>query len=224
MDDVTAYLRWMARLELGPDFENAPIDFEAMALNSQERFAEMRPGATDLRCESEGTAWLRMFDTSTDPLGRGHAWLRVSRNGAQQEFNFPVEFTPAVFTPKGAFGFLETSGGDQRLAWWGGELRRKHPLFRPPALIRTNTMRRKLLLVLILVNMLFAGALLARPAATQMMTRGLFDCCRGRGSRKRGSVLLLPVLLVDHGLSQRQGLPGRSRKGTSEDYAAPPPY
>lgn len=121
VDDVTAYLRWMARLELGPDFENAPIDFEAMALESQERFAEMRPGATDLRCESEGAAWLRLFDTSTDPLGRGHAWLRVSRNGAQQEFNFPVEFTPAVFTPKGAFGFLETSGGDQRLAWWGGE-------------------------------------------------------------------------------------------------------
>lgn len=40
-------------------------------------------------------------------------------------------------------------------------------------------MRRKLLFVLILVNILLAGALLAKPAATQIMTRGLFDCCKG---------------------------------------------
>lgn len=40
-------------------------------------------------------------------------------------------------------------------------------------------MRRRLLLVLILVNTLFAGALLAKPAATQIMTRGMVDCCKG---------------------------------------------
>ena len=40
-------------------------------------------------------------------------------------------------------------------------------------------MRRKLLTALILVNALLAGAVLTSPAATQMMTRGLFDCCKG---------------------------------------------
>ncbi len=120
VDDVTAYLRWMARLELGPDFEKAPIDFEAMALSSRDNFVDVRPVATDLRCESSETVWLRMFDTSTDPLGRGHSWLRVSRNGEQQEFRFPVQFTPTVFTPEGAFGFLELEE-NQQLAWWGND-------------------------------------------------------------------------------------------------------
>jgi hypothetical protein len=131
--DIEAYLRWMARLELGPDFDKAPIEYGALARSSRDRFAEFRPGATDLRCESEAAAWLRLFDTSSDPLGRSHTWLRVSPEGERRRFSFPEEFTPTVFTPQGAYGMMEAPEGYQRLAWWERESPHEGPLLEPPS-------------------------------------------------------------------------------------------
>jgi len=39
-------------------------------------------------------------------------------------------------------------------------------------------MRRKLIIGLALLNGLFAAALFALPAETQIVPRGLFDCCK----------------------------------------------
>jgi hypothetical protein len=119
LEDRARYLEWMARLELGPDFERAGIDFTALARAHQDRFVELRPLATDLRCEGRDVAWIRLFDTSADPLGRGQAWLRVSADGAYERFHFPPEFTPATFDGQGIYGVLEVPEGYQALAWWG---------------------------------------------------------------------------------------------------------
>jgi len=121
LKDIEAYLRRMGRLELGPKYEEAGINYTSMAQSYRHRFAEWRPFATDLRCQSREVAWLRRFDTSWDPLGRGEAWLKVSTDGTRQKVRFPVEFTPAVFTEQGAYGLFEVPEGYQRLAWWSGE-------------------------------------------------------------------------------------------------------
>ncbi len=121
LEDIETYLSWMARLELGPDYEDARIDYSSMAKSNRDRFAERAPIATDLRCQSGTEAWLRQFDTSSDPLGRGQTWLQISANGTRRRVRFPDGFTPALFTEEGAFGVLEVPEGFQRLAWWKEE-------------------------------------------------------------------------------------------------------
>ncbi|TFH64049.1 MAG: hypothetical protein E4G90_08885 [Gemmatimonadales bacterium] len=121
LEDIEAYLKWMGRLELGPDHDEAGINYARMARASRDRFAERVPGATDLRCEAKGVAWLRLFDTSVDPLGRGQTWLRVSERGDSRRYRFPDGFTPMVFAGQGAYGVLEVPEGYQVLAWWNGE-------------------------------------------------------------------------------------------------------
>lgn len=66
--------------------------------------------------------WLRMFDTTMDPLGKGRAWVRVSAREPPMKYLFPDEFIPFVFTVEGVYGALERPGGFQLLAWW----RREH--------------------------------------------------------------------------------------------------
>jgi len=115
--DMERYLRQMARLELGPDYEGAGIDFTAMAAARRDQFPQRRPLATGLRCESGDVAWVRLFDTDTDPLGRSRTWLRVPASGPQDAIMFPAAFAPFVFTPEGVLGVLEAPDG-QRLARW----------------------------------------------------------------------------------------------------------
>jgi hypothetical protein len=115
--DVERYLRRMARLELGPDYEGAGIDFTAMAGARRDQFPQRRPLATGLRCASADVAWVRLFDTDPDPLGRSRTWLRVPASGPQDAVTFPPAFSPFVFTPQGALGVLEAPDG-QRLARW----------------------------------------------------------------------------------------------------------
>ena len=118
LEDIEAYLTWMGRLELGPNHEGAGIDYSGMARAFRDRFAERHPGPTDLRCEAKGVAWLQLFDTAVDPLGRGQTWTRVSEPGDSRRYRFPDEFTPMVFRGQGAYGVLEVSDGFQVLAWW----------------------------------------------------------------------------------------------------------
>jgi hypothetical protein len=118
--DLEAYLRHMARLELGPDFEKAGINFAAEAASRRQAFAQEAPLATDLRCESGEVAWLRLFSTDHDPLGRSRSWLRVPRSGPVLRVTFPESFTPFLFTPREVFGMLQTPGGLQQAARWRG--------------------------------------------------------------------------------------------------------
>ncbi len=118
--DIEAYLRWMGRLELGPDHDAAGIDYARFARASRDRFAQRHPGPVDVRCEKKGVSWLRLFDTSGDPLGRGQSWMRVSDKEAPRRYRFPDRFTPMVFAGEGAYGVLEVEEGYQLLAWWNG--------------------------------------------------------------------------------------------------------
>ena len=118
LQDIERYLRWMGRLELGPEHEGAGVDYERAAIERRTLFSDRRPFATDLKCESYGTAWLRLFDTASDPLGRSGEWLRVPMDRAFERVRFPVEFTPVLFTPEGVYGLYESPEGYQRLAWW----------------------------------------------------------------------------------------------------------
>jgi len=118
LDDIETYLRWMARLELGPGYESSGIDFTNLAPDYRGRFADVRPMATDIRCESSDVAWLRLFDTSVDPLGRGADWIRVSIDTRTERFSFPSAFNPVVFTEEAVYGVMEVSQGHQTLARW----------------------------------------------------------------------------------------------------------
>jgi hypothetical protein len=118
--DIRRYLEWMARLELGTGYPAAEIDFEALARRYENRFSPVAPVATDLRCESEKAAWIRLFDTSHDPLGRGPEWLRVPQGaGAIRGVRFPLAFTPFLFTEESVVGILEDwRDPGQALALW----------------------------------------------------------------------------------------------------------
>ena len=120
LGDIEAYLRWMGRLELGPDHDAAGIDYARVARASRDRFAQRHPGPVDVRCEALGVSWLRLFDTSVDPLGRGQTWWRVSDKEDPRRYRFPEGFTPVVFAGEGAYGVLEVAEGYQLLAWWNG--------------------------------------------------------------------------------------------------------
>jgi hypothetical protein len=120
-ESIEAYLRWMGRLELGPDHEEAGIDYAVMARQVRERFAKTQPTATDIRCQPGGVAWMRLFSTSSDPLGRSRIWRRISMEGEVEDYQFPTEFDPVLFTSDGAYGVLEADGAFQQLALWGGK-------------------------------------------------------------------------------------------------------
>jgi hypothetical protein len=119
-ENIEAYLRWMGRLELGPGHEEAGLDYAVMARQVRERFAKTQPTATDIRCQPGGVAWMRLFSTSSDPLGRSRVWRRISLEGEVEDFEFPPEFDPVLFTSDGAYGVLEVDGAFQQLALWGG--------------------------------------------------------------------------------------------------------
>jgi hypothetical protein len=115
--DVVGYLRLMARLELGVEPEEKGIDIDAMARSSREYFADLAPLATDLRCGAGEVAWLRLFDTTHDPLGRGSIWMTLGDQGLRS-FRFPDGFSPFAFEDRGVLGVLEDDLGFQRVALW----------------------------------------------------------------------------------------------------------
>ena len=118
LEDIMTYLRRMARLELGPEFEAAGIDFRGFARQARDRFAEEAPSATDIRCETKSTVWLQLFDTSHDSTGKSQTWIQISRSGSSRRFTFPNSFTPSVFSSEGVFGLSEGAEGVQRLSRW----------------------------------------------------------------------------------------------------------
>ena len=118
LDDIEAYLRRMARLELGPGWEEKIPDLRSMARVSRSRFALEAPAATEIRCATDDSAWLRMFSTTVSPVGLGSDWLRVETTGALTRTSFPEPFSPKAFTDEGAFGVWTDEVGLQQLARW----------------------------------------------------------------------------------------------------------
>ena len=116
--DIASYLEAMARVELGPDYADAGIDFTAMAREARPLFADQLPFATEVVCAEGGTALLRLFDNRTDPLGRGRRWLRVSRSGAVDPIEFPAFFEPVAAAARGLLGSYESPDGLRWLAEW----------------------------------------------------------------------------------------------------------
>ncbi len=116
--DIAVYLEEMARVELGPDYANAGIDFMAMAREARPLFSDHLPFATEVVCVEGGPAWLRLFDNRTDPLGRGRRWLRVSRSGAIEPIEFPASFQPVAVALWGLLGSYESPDGLRWLAEW----------------------------------------------------------------------------------------------------------
>lgn len=114
--DVERYLGLMARLEIGADPEERGLDLSAMARSSRELFARDAPVATELRCGVGHEAWLRLFDTSLDPLGRGRDWLVVDPGGFTR-VRLPDGFSPLVILRDRIVGVLEDGQG-QRVASW----------------------------------------------------------------------------------------------------------
>lgn len=118
MTDISAYLERMIRLELGPNYPDAGIDFDVMARSARSQFADHLPFVTSVLCRTGGTAWLRLFDNRTDPLGHGRRWLRISRDGAVEAIEFPPLFEPLTATARGVLGSLQFPDGVQWLAEW----------------------------------------------------------------------------------------------------------
>ncbi len=118
--DIAAYLEAMARLEIGPGYTEAGIDFMAEARRVRELFSDRAPYATRLLCEDARTVWLQLFDNRTDALGRGRRWLRFDKAGTSETIEFPRAFRLLAVTPQrvlGAYEGLEAEEG-QRLAEW----------------------------------------------------------------------------------------------------------
>ncbi len=116
--DIAAYLARMARLEIGPNYEEQEIDFAAMARQHRRRFADYAPSITDVRCGERGAVWLQLFDNRSDPLGHGRRWLRVARSGDMDAMEFPAGFRPLAVAATTVFGTYETRDGAERLASW----------------------------------------------------------------------------------------------------------
>ena len=111
--DIERYLEWMARLEIGPEYDTHGIDFGVMARQFRDRFAADRPAVTDLRCQGGNTLWLRLFSTNNDPLGKGDVWLLAPRDGPIRKVRTPIGFTPFLFRPEGPIGSSRLPGGDE---------------------------------------------------------------------------------------------------------------
>lgn len=116
--DIALYLERMIRLELGPNYTEAGIDFDVMARTARPQFADHLPFVTSVLCRAGGAAWLRLFDNRTDPLGHGRRWLRVSRTGGIEAIEFPPLFEPLTPTARGVLGSLGFPDGVQWLAEW----------------------------------------------------------------------------------------------------------
>ena len=119
-EDIEIYLQRMWRLELGPGFRNADFDFQRLATKYRHLFPPDQPPVTDIRCESMEVVWLRLFDTTHDPLGRSQSWKKVSKDGPSERITFPASFVPRVFSPQAVWGLAEGPNGSQRLGRWSG--------------------------------------------------------------------------------------------------------
>jgi hypothetical protein len=117
-EDIESYLRLMLRHELGGTPEEQGMDVRTMVRSRRALFAETAPVGVELRCGEEGAAWLRLFDTRVDGLGRGPTWVQARVDTAPMLWTFPEGFSPVAFEEGRAIGVFEDPAGAQHAAWW----------------------------------------------------------------------------------------------------------
>jgi hypothetical protein len=117
-EDIESYLRLMLRHELGGTPEEQGMDVRTMVASRRALFAEAAPVGVELRCGEEGAAWLRLFDTRVDGLGRGPTWVQARVDAAPMLWTFPDGFSPVAFEEGRTFGVFEDEAGAQHAAWW----------------------------------------------------------------------------------------------------------
>ncbi len=116
-EGVEAFLRYQARLELGPGFERAGIDFRAQARQVRDAFGATGPAFVDLRCGAGTEVWLQTFDLGDHPLGLGSTWVRLAQGHPQERVRFPSDFRPLTFDENGVTGVERTRAGDHLATW-----------------------------------------------------------------------------------------------------------
>ncbi len=128
---VLSYIRWRVRVESGAGSPIPESYIQRLEQRFRPVFAKEAPPVTDIRCQAPGTAWLRLFDTSQDPVGRSQTWERVSDNNDHRRITFPPGFTPLVFSGQGAVGLMTGPDGLEHLARWPDPISTPKPPLQP---------------------------------------------------------------------------------------------
>ena len=115
---ILAYIRWRVRVESESGFRAPEPYIQRLERRFRPIFPKEAPPVTDIRCQAPGTAWLRLFDTSQDPVWRSQTWQRVTDRSGHRRITFPPGFTPLAFTGEGAFGLITGSDGLEHVANW----------------------------------------------------------------------------------------------------------
>jgi len=113
-----SYLRWRVRVESASGLRASESYIRRLWLRFRSIFPEEAPPVTDIRCQAPGGAWLRLFDTSQDPVGRSQTWQMVMGRTSHRRVTFPGDFMPTLFTDHGAVGFMAGADGLQHLSLW----------------------------------------------------------------------------------------------------------
>lgn len=114
---IVRFLERMARHEMGPGAE-VPLEVLRQRVNEvRDYFTAPAPPYSDLRCDADGSAWLRVFDMGDDALGRGATWYRVRPGSEAEVIRFPTEFSPRAFSESRVLGIVRTPTADRLAAW-----------------------------------------------------------------------------------------------------------
>lgn len=116
--DVRRYLMHVLALELRGEVGGAPAMAELekavaglMQNDAAEHFGAVLPAFTDLLCASDGTVWLRDFDTTADPRGFGRIWRAYRPAGPFGRYVLPPSFFPTHIDDGQMFGLVVDSLG-----------------------------------------------------------------------------------------------------------------
>jgi hypothetical protein len=106
-------------LDPGPmDTREALRERSRMVAEMSEPFMEERVPPTNLRCDSEGRAWIQLFDLDHEPRGYAREWVVVGTEGAVlAHVSFPAGFSPLHFGAERITGILRDEFGLEVAGW-----------------------------------------------------------------------------------------------------------
>lgn len=82
-----------------------------------ERLTKLLPRYTDLRCDAQGTMWMRPFDAGEGGLTGGPVWLRIMPDGRTDRVRLPDRFDPYRFTLRRIWGVQRDTLDVASVAW-----------------------------------------------------------------------------------------------------------